>query len=171
MGAVAEISEREFRLMPHLHSRPIAIAPWLRRVHGNLALQFELRSPAQGFAQDFLFVLKLRRVVEVLVMTSAAAAEIRTRRHDSLRRRRDDALEFGAAETSTTLDDRGFDGLAGDHKRHEDGLAAAVLVRRQPGQSVSAIDQFFDLQLQYVRVEQGGQRATGWRASFKTACK
>src|SRR5271166_3554573 len=165
MRAVAKVSQRKCRLMPHMHSRAVAIGPRLRRMHGDFLLKFKLRRAAERLAQDFFLVFELRGVVDVLVVASATSAEVGASRLDALRCRSDHALQAGAAEASSALDNGNLDGIARDHKRNENSLAAAMLVSGQPRQAVSAINQLFDFQLQGLPVERSGQRAAGWSAS------
>ena len=77
MRIVTEVAEGELRLMVHVHSRAIAIAPRLGRVQGDVLLQIEFGGAAQRLAQDLGFVAELRGVVDVLVVTAAAAGEVR----------------------------------------------------------------------------------------------
>ncbi len=101
---MTEVAERELRLMLHMHSRAIAIAPRLGGVQDDVLLQIELGGAAQGLAQDLGFVAKLRRVVDVLVVTAAAAGEVGAARLDAIGRRREDAVERGANESRAALE-------------------------------------------------------------------
>ena len=51
----------------------------------NFALQFELGDAPQIFAQDFFLDFELMLVAGVLIMASAAAAEMWARRLDAVR--------------------------------------------------------------------------------------
>ena len=79
----------------------------------NFALQFELGDAAQVLAQDFFLDLELVLVAGVLVMTSAAAAEVRTRRMGAVRRGLEDCRGAGAGEAGLLFGERGLDFLSG----------------------------------------------------------
>jgi hypothetical protein len=55
----------------------------------------------------------------VLILAAAARAEVLTFRRDALRRRRDDAQQFGAGEILFHFRDFRLDRFAGDDKRNE----------------------------------------------------
>jgi hypothetical protein len=59
-------------------------------VHLNFASELEFGDAAQVFAQDFCFDFELVLVGGVLVVASSAAAEVRTRGRDAVRRSLDD---------------------------------------------------------------------------------
>ena len=82
--------------MPHMHACAIAIGPWLGSMHDDVCGKIKLRSAAQGLAQNFLLEAKLRCVVDVLIMTAAAAAKVWAFGLHALRRRRKHAIESGA---------------------------------------------------------------------------
>jgi hypothetical protein len=63
---------------------------------------------------------------------------------DSVGRWLNDAREPGAREAGLFLADFGFDLLSRQDKRDEDGLAATVGGGWSAGQTVAAVDQFFD---------------------------
>jgi hypothetical protein len=54
-------------------------------VYLNLALQLELRRPAQRLAQDFRLITKLGRIIDVLVLAASTAAKVRAAGVDALR--------------------------------------------------------------------------------------
>ena len=114
----------------------------------DLLRKFELGGAAQRLTQNLGFIAQLGLMVDVLVVTSTAAAEIRTSWLDSLRRRSQDFIELDANESGAGFNHCGFDLLAGNYELHEGSLAAAMRISRQSRQAVAAIDQFFDLQCQ-----------------------
>ena len=110
----------------------------------DLAGQIELRGAAQSLAQDFFLDLELVFVAGVLIMASAALAEVGTGGCDAVRGRFDDRVGVGAGEAGFLFGERGFDFFSGKNKGYEDGLAAAVFVGGETSQSVAAVDQLFD---------------------------
>ena len=128
-----------------MKARTIAIVPGRRRVHLNFTLQFDLGDAAQVLAQDFFLDLELLLVAGVLVVASAAAAEMWTRRQDAVRRRLYDGSGLRTGEAGLFLGDCGFDFFSGENKRDEDGFAAAVVIGRKASESVAAIDQLFNV--------------------------
>src|SRR5580700_3766449 len=97
----------------------------------NFALQFELGDAPQILAQDFFLDFELMLVSRVLIVASAAAAEVWARCLDPVRRRLYNSFGLGAGEAGLFFGDCGFDLFSGENERDEDGLAAsAVLIGR-----------------------------------------
>ena len=89
---VTEIAQRELGLLAHVHTGAIAIAPGLGRMEFDVMLEFELGGATQSLAQNLRFMAKLRRVVDVLVMATAAMAEVGASWINPLRGRSDHVL-------------------------------------------------------------------------------
>jgi len=124
-------------------------------MHLDCAIEFDLRDPAQVFAQDFLLDLELMVVAGVLVMASSTATEVRTGRLCAVRRRLENFAGLSAREAGLLFGEGGFDFLSGKNEGNEYGLAASavfvtgrVITRRFGGQtseSVAAVDQLFNV--------------------------
>jgi len=93
----------------------------------------------------------------VLIMASAALAEVGTVGCDAVWRRFDDNVGVCAGEPGLLLRERGFDFFSGKDEGYEDGLAAAALVRGETGQAVAAVDQLFDGEEQEVILGYAGR--------------
>ena len=116
----------------------------------NLALQIELGDAPQILAQDFFLDLKLMLIADVLVLASAAAAEMWTERRDAVRRRLYDCTGVRTGKAGFFFGDYGFDVFPGEDKGNKDSFAAsAVLIAvrsgRKTSESVAAIDQLFNV--------------------------
>jgi hypothetical protein len=55
---------------------------------------------------------------------------------------------LGAGETGLFFGESGFDFLSGENEGNEDGLAASVRVGRKTSESVTAIDELFNVEEQ-----------------------
>ena|SRR5580704_3415205 len=93
----------------------------------NFALQFELGDAPQVLAQDFFLDFELMLVAGVLVVASPAAAEMWTRRVDSVWRRSYDGFGLGAGEAGLLFRDDDFDLFSGENEGDEHGLAASAV--------------------------------------------
>ena len=144
MGAKLEISHSECGGSPHLETRAIAIVPRRRGVYFNLGRELELGPAAQVLKQNFFFDFELMLVAGVLVVTSAAVGEILTLWLDALCRWLDNTLESCAREALLARRDHCFNFFARQHKGEEDSFGAALIVRRKAGESVAAVDEFFN---------------------------
>ena len=116
----------------------------------NLTRQFELGDAAQILAQDFRLDLELMLVSGVLVVASAAAAEIRARRLDAVRRRFYDFISVRAGEARFRFGNNSFDVFPSKYAGNKHGLAAsAFFIRGRTGgearESVAAIDELFNV--------------------------
>jgi hypothetical protein len=111
----------------------------------NFASKFEFGDAAQILAQDPCFDLELMLVGGVLVLAPAAAAEVRTRRRDSVRRRLDDCRGVRTGEAGLFFGDGGFDFFPREHEGHEYGLAASAVVGWEASESVAAVDELFNV--------------------------
>ena len=114
----------------------------------NDLLEVELSGAPEGLAQNLRFVAKLCCVVDVLVVAAAAVTEVGASWLYPLKRWRDHAIELGPDETRAAIHDRAFNLLAWQDKWKKDGLAATVFVGRKPRQTIAAVYQLFDFQLQ-----------------------
>jgi hypothetical protein len=118
-------------------------------VHLDFALQFELGDPAQIFTQDFFFDFELMLVAGVLVVASAAAAEVLTVWFNPMWRRLEDGLRLSASEAGLLFGEGGFNFLSGENQRDEHGFTASVLVTwrtgGEAGETVAAVDEFFNI--------------------------
>jgi hypothetical protein len=95
-----------------------------------------------------------------LVVASAAAAEMRTRGRDAVRRRLDDCGGVRAGEAGLFLGDGGFDLFRCENERDEDGLTAAAVVGRETSESVAAVDQLFYVQEQELILRHGERKTS-----------
>jgi hypothetical protein len=111
----------------------------------NFTCQLEPGDAAEVLAQDFFFDLELMFVACVLVVASAAAAEVWTRGRNAVRRRLDDCRGVSAGEAGLFFGDGSFDFFFGENKGNEDSLTASTVVGRKASESVAAIDQLFNV--------------------------
>ena len=99
----------------------------------NIERQLQFGRAPQSFAQNFFLDFELMFVAGVLVVASAAAAEVGAARLDAVRRRLDDRVgTLRAGEARLLLGEGGLNFFSGEHKWNEDGLAASA-GRRQAG--------------------------------------
>lgn len=111
----------------------------------DFAWQFELSDAAQVLTQDFFFDFELMLISGVLVMASAATAEMWTWRRNPLERRLDDRRSLGTGEAGLFLGEGGFDFLSGENKGNEYGFAFSASIGGEAGESVAAIDELFNV--------------------------
>jgi len=115
----------------------------------NFALQFEPGDAPQILAKNVFLDFELMFVACVLIVASAAAAEMRTRRLDAVRRRLHDGFGPRAGEAGFFFRDKGFDLFSGENKGDEHGLAASAVFAgrfgRKASQSVAAVDELFNV--------------------------
>lgn len=111
----------------------------------DLRLEFELGDAAQVLSQNFSFDFELMLISGVLVMASAATAEMRAGWGDALRRWLYDRRGMGTSEAGFFLGERGFDLLSGENKGDEYGFAFSAGIGRKAGESVAAIDKLFNV--------------------------
>src|SRR5579863_4051826 len=65
----------------------IAILPWFPGNHADLAREFDLSAALQSFTQDRALLLQLERIVDMLILATAATLEIGASRRNSRWRR------------------------------------------------------------------------------------
>ena len=111
-------------------------------------IQFQLGDAAQIFLQNGGFDLQLMFVAGVLIMAASAALKIRARRLGAPWRSCDDPLGACSNKARLLLEQAGFDSLAFQDEGYEGRFAPAVFIRGQAGQTVAAIDKFFDGEFQ-----------------------
>ena len=121
-------------------------------MQAKVGLQFDFCDPLQRLAQNASFEFQLSLVGDVLVMASAALAEVRTTSFDAVGRRFDQLRDRPAREARLLLPDLGLDSFARQHKRHKDRHAAPVRSGWRAGEAVAAVDQFFYGKQQVVSV-------------------
>ena len=114
-------------------------------MHVNFALQLQLCDSPQVFSQNFLLDLKLVLVARVLVMASATTNEMGTRRGDAVRRTLNNRLSLGARKAGLFFGECRFDFLSDKDKRDKDGLAASAVVGGKASESITAVDQLFNV--------------------------
>src|SRR5208337_911162 len=117
-------------------------------MHADFALQFELGDAAQVLVQDFFLDLELVLVCGVLVVASAAAAKMRTRQRNAVRRRLDDCRGLGAGETGLLFGENNFDFFSRKNEGNENGLAPSAGVGGKASESVAAVNELFNVQEQ-----------------------
>lgn len=121
-------------------------------MHLDFALQFELGDAAQILLENFFLDFELMIVGGVLIVASAASAEIFALGLDAVRRSFDERFRARTSEARFFFCDRRFDFFSGENERDEDGFAASAVVTRriggETGESVSAVDEFFNCEEQ-----------------------
>jgi hypothetical protein len=84
----------------------------------------------------------------VLILTAATAAEIRTRRFNPMWGRLQNFFCASSYKAALMFHNRRFDGFAFQHEGDKYSFAGTVFIGREPGQTVAAINEFFDVELQ-----------------------
>ena len=99
-------------------------------MHLDFAFELEFGDAAQILAQDFRLDLELMLVSGMLIVASAAAAEIWARRLDAVRRRFYDFVGVRAGEAGFRFRDNGFDVFPCKDAGNKHSLpASAFLIR------------------------------------------
>ena len=104
----------------------------------DLAAPFDLAQPPQGLAQDVGLEGELLFVVEMLVVTAAAAGKIRAAGFDAVAGRFAQRAGQGADQLAGFFHRKDFEHFAGEHEGDEDRLALMV------AEPVAAVDELFD---------------------------
>ena len=99
----------------------IAISPRLRGQHGDLFRRANAAA-LQRLAQDGLLESELCRVVRVLILATAARAEVPARRRNPLRRGLNNFFSFGGCVAALVLNNSHACPLAGQRQRHKQAL-------------------------------------------------
>ena|SRR5271155_3027694 len=110
--------------------------------------QIELGDAAKILFQDLRLALQLMLVADVLIVAAAAALEVRTLWLYPSGRSLQNCLHPASGKTALLFEQRSFDAFALKNKGDEYCFAGTVFIRRQPCQSVAAVYQFFDGELQ-----------------------
>ena len=87
-------------------------------------------------------------VAGMLVVAAATATEVRTVRLYSVGGSLQNHLGAASRKATLLFEQRSLDPFAFQHKGYENSFAGTVLVGRQAGEAVSAINQFLDGELQ-----------------------
>jgi len=110
----------------------------------NFFFQLDFRDALQRLAQDLRFEFQLARVRNVLIVAAAALLKIRAARLDSIGRSLNQTREISTRETRLLLPDVSVDLFTRQYKRDEYSHAATIGTGRCAGETVAAIDQFFN---------------------------
>src|SRR2546422_11550179 len=103
-------------------------------------VQFQLGNATEIFFQDGCFALELMFVAGMLIVAAAAALKVGASWLDALWGSFEDFVCTGAGKSGLLLGDRRFHPFTSQHKRHEHSLSTAMLIGRQAGQPVAAIN-------------------------------
>lgn len=122
-------------------------------IHG----QFDFGGTPQALAQNLFLDFELVVVAGVLIVASAAGAEVWARRPDSVRRRFDDRCSMGANKSGLLLGDGGFYFFATQNEWNERSFAASTRIGWQVGQAIAAIDQLFNSKEQPAILNEGAK--------------
>jgi len=123
--------------------RPIAVSERLGALDPDLpGVELDLPYPPQRFHEDVTLEPQLRVIGGVLILTSTASSEYRTRRFNAIGRRFLDTQKPRPLDVLSGLGSFRLDSFAWQYKRGEDDLAI------QPAQPFTAIDQLFNVELQ-----------------------
>ena len=87
-------------------------------------------------------------VADLLIVAAAAVPEVRTLWLYPPGRSLQNRLQPASGKTAPLFEQRSFDAFAVKNKGYEYCFAGTLFIRRQPCQSVTAVDQFFDRELQ-----------------------
>lgn len=117
-------------------------------MHHQLIRQFKFGDSAQILFENCSLDLELIFVSGVLVMASAAALKVGAVCLGPIRRWSQNVIQPRPGKTGFVPDHGRFDFFASQDERHEHGLAAAIFVGWQAGQPISAINQFFYVEIQ-----------------------
>ena len=113
----------------------------------ELALEIELGRPPESFAKRRSLDLQLVGIIRVLVVASSAALKIRACRLNAVSRRLKQPLNSTPRESGFLLGQGNLAFFTLEYKRNENTLSRTTFIRLEPGESVSAINEFFDLQV------------------------
>jgi F0F1-type ATP synthase assembly protein I len=115
-------------------------------VNLQLAGKLDFCGSFQRLAKNRRFYRKLIFVAGVLVVTPAAALEVWAAGLDPRGRDIEDGIQPRPGKTRFIFDNCGFHLFAFEHKGNKDAFAGTVLVAGKAGQSVAAVNQFFDFE-------------------------
>src|SRR6185369_13129439 len=127
------------------YTNSIPITPWFAREHVNCFRHFHVGA-LHGLEQDGPLQCKLRLVIRMLIVATAASSEVTTARHYPLRDGGDDYFCFSGRIFPLVLGDSYARQLAGQCERYKNRLA--IQVRKKS----SAVERL--LYLQYHRFAQ-----------------
>ena len=148
VGAEFVVAERELRRRSSSKASAVAVVPGRRRMNRDLRFQLQLGNAAKSLFQDRGLDLQLMLVAGVLVMAAATATEVRTAGLYPLGGSLQNRLSTAPCKASLLFEQRSLDSFAFQHKGHENSFAGTVLVGREAGEAVSAINEFFNGELQ-----------------------
>ena len=142
------ITKRKLRSGSDLKPGTVSVFPRRRRMNRHACFQLKLGSSPQIFLQDSNLDLQLMFVAGVLVVAAAATKKIGTDWLYSMRRSLPNRVRAASRKTALLFEQRSFDSFAFQHKGYEHSFAGTVLIGRQPGKTVAAINEFFNGELQ-----------------------
>ena len=87
-------------------------------------------------------------IAGVLVVAAAASLKVRALRLDAPWRGCEDLVSSRTCKTRFLFEQDSIDRLAFQDERYEGSFASAAFIRGQAGQTVAAVDEFFDGKLQ-----------------------
>jgi hypothetical protein len=98
----------------------ITIAVLVGRPDLYLSRPIDMANPGKSIPDESAFFLKLRRVVDVLKLTSTAVAKVTAPGFAPRRGRSDNSIYGRAGEVALALDNVNIEKIAGRRKRHKD---------------------------------------------------
>ena len=144
------ISDSELRFELKLKAGTIPVVPRRGGMDQEICIQVYFGNSAQILLKNRSLDFELMSVLGVLIMTASAGLKVGTAWLNPMRGTFDNSVGSRSSKSAFLLQQRGFNLLALQYKRHEYGFAAAMLVGRQASEAVAAIDQFFDSEEQSV---------------------
>jgi len=114
----------------------------------EFGIEFQLGDAAQIFLENDGFDLELVFVAGVLIVAAAAALKIRASRLDASWRGGENLVSSGTRKARFLFEQDSFEFFTLQDERYEGGLAPALFVRGQAGQTVAAVNEFFNGKLQ-----------------------
>ena len=125
-------------------------------MHLQFGSQLEFRETAQILFKNCGFAFQLVFVGGMLIMAPTTSAEVRTPWLHPVRRGFNDPIHPGSSEAWLLLNDSCVNRLSLEHEREKHGFSAPVLINRHAGETVAAIDQFFNAEFQAMILRQSG---------------
>lgn len=114
----------------------------------ELSSQLDLRDTPEILFQNCRFDFELMLVAGMLIVTAAAGAKVRAVWLNTIRRSLQNPLRPRSGKSALFFKQRGFYLFAFQNKGNEHRFAAPVFIGSQAGETIPAINKFFNSELQ-----------------------
>ena len=143
-----EVAERKFGPDLDLQAAPVPVVPGRRGMEDQVAIQFQLGDTPQIFLENVGLDFDLMLVAGVLIMTPATALKVGAGWINPLSRGLQDFLGARPGEPRLFFGQRRFNRFSRQNERNEGRFTVTICIGGQAGQSIAAVDEFFDGKLQ-----------------------